>query len=442
MFSLRESSKQVDVFISVYFLIVLLTALLGGPLYRRLVFYFFSRTVDKFSLIGNAHLVFVILLELPVMVYIYANYRELLKKSIKDIITIFLLIYTGIALVSLAYTIDLNLSLVSFIAILSGVLFYLIISVYLTFPSANGLNISAENRFVNLSLTINYFVTFIVVFAFFYSFGIKHDFSTNRLSIGSFIHPNTLGFLVAVNIPLIHSRLRGSGGRSLSVFSLVVCLIALIMARSRSAWLAIAVAYGLYPIFSRSGYDKKKLFFYLLLYFSGVLLVVWLVYSRRIPFLTHVFRLTKDQLISITYRKDIWAFSLRRILKSPLIGVGIGAFQSIPYDVYQAYVPIKVTHAHNLFLNAGVEMGVPGALTMVAIFIVSFVKLLKMQSICNSCLAHRILEGLLLLLTVILVFHFSESTIRYPFTTILFYTFLAMVSSLSVVCHLKSGDRQ
>lgn len=423
---------------SVYFLIVLLTALLGGALYRRAFFFLFSESVNKFSLRGNVHLFFIILLELPVIIYIHKNHRTLLKKIIVNSVTLSLLVYLCIALVSLTYTIDLNLSLVSCVAILSGILFYLIVSVYLIFPSPDRL----QDRFVKLSSTINYFVTFIVIFAFFYSFWVEQGLNIVRLSIGNFIHPNTLGFLVAANIPLLHTRLKGSKGKNFCVFSLVISVIALILARSRSAWLAVAVAYGLYPIFSRQVYDKKKLFSYMLLYFSGVLIVAWLVYNRRIPFLAHIFRLTRDQLISITYRKDIWAFSVRRMLESPLIGVGIGAFQSIPYDVYRSYVPIKVTHAHNLFLNAGVEMGIHGALSMIAIFVVAFKKLFKVQSICNSGPTHRISVGLLLLLTAIFVFHLSETTVRYPFTTILFYTFLAMISSLSTVGCETGGEKR
>lgn len=66
---------------------------------------------------------------------------------------------------------------------------------------------------------------------------------------------------------------------------------------------------------------------------------------------------------SVTGRWEIWTRALQAIGDFPLTGIGIGTFDLVIPALYP-YVEIRnrIPHAHNLFLQLGVDLGVPGLL--------------------------------------------------------------------------------
>jgi O-antigen ligase len=65
-----------------------------------------------------------------------------------------------------------------------------------------------------------------------------------------------------------------------------------------------------------------------------------------------------DALNSSSLRLDIWQLALPLIRQSPWVGLGFGGFQN-HYQPYSIPDEASLSHAHNLWLNLAVDVGVP-----------------------------------------------------------------------------------
>jgi O-antigen ligase len=68
-------------------------------------------------------------------------------------------------------------------------------------------------------------------------------------------------------------------------------------------------------------------------------------------------------------RMELWSFTIQHIGSHPLVGTGfgIGSAHSV-LDAMQLKDPL-LWHAHNMFLNYGLEMGIPGILALLLLFL-------------------------------------------------------------------------
>jgi len=114
-------------------------------------------------------------------------------------------------------------------------------------------------------------------------------------------------------------------------------------------------------------------------------------------------------------RFALWSSAINEIVKRPITGIGIGVFaEHIGVKVFGA----KGFHAHNIFLNVCVELGIPGLLIFISFLVRVFSKIKP-----NNYLA---IIPLVMFLVSQLVDFFIED---YTFTTIELY-FLAVAINL------------
>lgn len=114
-------------------------------------------------------------------------------------------------------------------------------------------------------------------------------------------------------------------------------------------------------------------------------------------------------------RFALWSSAINEIVKRPITGIGIGVFaEHIGVKVFGA----KGFHAHNIFLNVGVELGIPGLLIFIFFLVKVFSKIKP-----NNYLA---IIPIVMFLVSQLVDFFVED---YTFTTIELY-FLAVAINL------------
>ena len=114
-------------------------------------------------------------------------------------------------------------------------------------------------------------------------------------------------------------------------------------------------------------------------------------------------------------RFALWSSAINEIVKRPITGIGIGVFaEHIGVKVFGA----KGFHAHNIFLNVGVELGIPGLLIFIFFLVRVFSKIKP-----NNYLA---IIPIVMFLVSQLVDFFVED---YTFTTIELY-FLAVAINL------------
>jgi putative inorganic carbon (hco3(-)) transporter len=172
------------------------------------------------------------------------------------------------------------------------------------------------------------------------------------------IHPNVLGGYLAMVLP-IPVALLVAGWPSLSWIVRVLLAVAivlmggvLLLTQSRGAWIALAVALAVLVV--------------LVWRWGKVALAIAAVVGTGIV-LSPAGALVRDRAFwaSSEHRLVIWADVLGLIQEHPLVGIGLGAF---PHSYPLVINPFgRVVHAHNLFLQVALDMGVVGGGAWLAI---------------------------------------------------------------------------
>ena len=70
-------------------------------------------------------------------------------------------------------------------------------------------------------------------------------------------------------------------------------------------------------------------------------------------------------------RLEVWSRAIYMIQDFPITGIGLGLFTDVADNLYPFFLnaPGSVTHAHNLFLQIAVDVGIPGLIAWLAILI-------------------------------------------------------------------------
>jgi putative inorganic carbon (HCO3(-)) transporter len=99
---------------------------------------------------------------------------------------------------------------------------------------------------------------------------------------------------------------------------------------------------------------------------AGAALLLWLNPLRVISFFNQ-----SGAGGTLPGRTEIWSRALYILQDFPMTGVGMGLFGRVVDTVYpfSANVPGSVPHAHNLFLQVGVDLGLPGLLAWGVIYL-------------------------------------------------------------------------
>lgn len=97
--------------------------------------------------------------------------------------------------------------------------------------------------------------------------------------------------------------------------------------------------------------------------FAGALIFVAVTVPLLQAWRTHTHQVTP---IAQDSRWAAWPKVVDRILDQPLVGAGLG--RQAMRRAHPDLVVADVSHAHNVFLNAGISMGLPGVLAMLWLF--------------------------------------------------------------------------
>jgi O-antigen ligase len=202
-------------------------------------------------------------------------------------------------------------------------------------------------------------------------------------------HPNILGGLVLILLlgPLAFF-LRREQPNHLALLLLIPGISLLALTFSRSAWLALIV-FSVVLIWKWKHFDHKRLA--ILLVTIPLCFVITLFPYRELVQARTISTTSHAEEFSLIGRAWLNGEALNRIRESPLTGVGIGSFIiELARRAGEGYV---IEPAHNLFLMAGAELGIPGLLLVMALFIFFAHRLFKTQNP-NAILAGATLMGL------------------------------------------------
>jgi putative inorganic carbon (HCO3(-)) transporter len=194
-----------------------------------------------------------------------------------------------------------------------------------------------------------------------------YDFIPTLLS--DTIHKNVLAGYLVILLPFgltsllfIWYRLSGIERVAYSISSIIMVVV-LILSQSRGAWIAFAATLGFLALLRwRFGWAIL-----VAVIITGFVAIFSLGSSFALDAVT-----TNDTTDGIEIRTEIWSRAVYMIQDFPFTGIGMGSFGEIADRLYPFLLssPIgSIPHAHNLFLQIAVDLGIPGFIAWLAILL-------------------------------------------------------------------------
>jgi putative inorganic carbon (HCO3(-)) transporter len=181
------------------------------------------------------------------------------------------------------------------------------------------------------------------------------------------IHPNVMAGYLVILLPVIAAVLLFSWGqlpRGLRLgltFTSLFILVILVLTKSRGAWMGFA---ALLLLLVALRWRRGWLFLPVFL-LAGVAVLVLVGSGPVLDALA-----TNGSVTGAAGRVEIWSRAIYMIQDFPLSGIGMGAFGSLADALYPFYLaaPGSIPHAHNIFLQVAVDLGIPGLIAWLAVF--------------------------------------------------------------------------
>jgi putative inorganic carbon (HCO3(-)) transporter len=154
----------------------------------------------------------------------------------------------------------------------------------------------------------------------------------------------------------------GNYERMLFISSVVITASLIILTQSRGAWIAFAFII---------------LFVLVLRWFWGwvalitiVLLSILTINYFGVPAILEVIT-ADDTIAGLDGRLEIWNRAMYMVRDFPFTGIGMGNYGDIANVFYPFFLaaPKIVPHAHNIFLQVAVDLGIPGLIAWLTILI-------------------------------------------------------------------------
>lgn len=180
------------------------------------------------------------------------------------------------------------------------------------------------------------------------------------------INPNVIAGMLAVILPLAISLLFSKRWRILGAVSVISLVLGLIVLQSRGA--LFAAAGGL--VLAATALRRWFLPLLMLLVVAGFAANFYLGGDSLAPYvLGRVGTATSGTTME---RLALWRQAFDLIRSNPLAGIGIGAYPSVaPFALpYSPAAPgLLAYHAHNLFLQMALDIGLPGLVAFIVILV-------------------------------------------------------------------------
>jgi putative inorganic carbon (hco3(-)) transporter len=251
--------------------------------------------------------------------------------------------------------------------LLSGIaLFYAIANWANTARRLEWMVLGASLTGLALALSAPFSVQWVVGKIPFFSHALYERFAVR---VSDAIHPNVLAGSLIILLPLGIGwllfgwyALRWPMRIGLSA-SILAMLAVLILSESRGAWIAIAVGLVVMVML-------RWWWGWVLVLLAGLMAALG-VY--RLGIATFLDLLASGATSGgLAGRLEIWSRAILMIQDFPFTGIGLGSFGKIADTIYPFYLFTQgsIPHAHNLFLQVAVDLGMPGLLAWMAILFV------------------------------------------------------------------------
>jgi len=164
---------------------------------------------------------------------------------------------------------------------------------------------------------------------------------------------------------------------TLGVLSVLTVGLIFILTQSRGGYISLAATL---PLLLLLALPPKWRWFSLILFviLATVLGVVTYTHWEAIRTWLTGSDLATDPALSLDTleaRVEIWSRAIYGIQDFPFTGMGMNAFRKVINVLYPLFVispEMDIGHAHNEFLQAALDLGVPGLIALIAIYIIAF----------------------------------------------------------------------
>ena len=174
--------------------------------------------------------------------------------------------------------------------------------------------------------------------------------------------------------------------------------LSLYLAHTRAAWVAIGFQIIVYTI------QKLRKKWLTAVGWGGALLCLFLA-TLTIPTvhtnLTEMGAVTSAR--SMQVRFNTWSVAFQDIMQNPLVGIGLGQYSFSKYHpILEDRDGVHVA-LHNTFIAKAVQIGIPGTLAFLGIFIVVLVRAGPLIDRCSSELVAQLSMGISLMVVGVIV---------------------------------------
>ena len=176
--------------------------------------------------------------------------------------------------------------------------------------------------------------------------------------------PNLVGGMVGVLIPVTVAQFlfgRGRVARLLAGAASVLLGLALVLSQSRGALIGVGLAFVVMGVLR----DRR---FWLVVFAAGLIAgaaTYQIGLQRTVAFLSG-----STSVESIHGRFEVWERAIYMIQDFPFTGIGLGTFEKVTpllYPLFTIGPDAGVPHSHNVYLQAGVEYGLPGMVAFMGV---------------------------------------------------------------------------
>ena len=287
------------------------------------------------------------------------------------------------------------------------------------------------------------FVWFLLVLGFVVSvFGLIQHFTFNGklywfrelryggIPFGPYVNRNHFAGLIELIVPpglaiLVLRAVRRDQLPLLSLFT-ILPIGALFFSASRGGMVSFLVELGVLAIliWTRRGGRKSLAAGAVVLLLAGVL-VAWLGVGRALERFAKFESLEVAEARRLVMTRDTW----RIFLEHPWVGTGLGTLVSV-YPRYESLYDGKVVdHAHNDYVEALAETGVPGALCCLAFVVLLFRSALANMRASQDSLELALPLGAFVACVGLLAHSLADFNLHIPSNALLFFLQAALAST-------------
>ncbi len=216
----------------------------------------------------------------------------------------------------------------------------------------------------------------------------ENVFSSVLVQGGIGIHPNQIAGTITLVLPLLvalwaESAFGGTPHRRIIrwtiVFVTFFCGIALLLTQSRSAWLGVLTGLLLLLLLwgatSESSRNRRLIRIGAGVLIALVLLLLVAMGPQRIQqlWLSPPQETAVGSLSTLNFRQHLWPWAIQAVGDFPITGTGLGTFRQVAGRLYPIPIgpDLDFAHAHNVFLQVVLDLGIPGLIAYIAILLLS-----------------------------------------------------------------------